>query len=192
MNFYRKFILIKILLVVLLSGCTRTKPITKDQLAEVLDRPFITWTLDECDEIIKVSTITNGTGMYANQVYDNVYIKATILDRISITAITRREAILQRLTLEDFVKRLTYYHEEFTNYSVESSTAAIIKKNVEEDSLKGLSFQITFQNVSSPYSMIDVEDGYSYFFLESANLPYQNIPVDHVVWQHAGQVSSYS
>ena len=38
---------------------------------------------------------------------------------------------------------------------------------MDEGSLKGRSFQITFQNVSNPYRTIDLEDGYSYFFLEN-------------------------
>ncbi len=166
-GFNKKIIFIKIICLVILFGCSQPRPITKDQLKEIFNRPFSTWTIDECDIIIKVSTISNAVGITANQIYDDVYITATILDHISIPAIISKEAILQRLSEDDLVSRLTLYLEEFTNYTFDPTTAVITEKNTEEVSQKGLSFQIIFRNVSRPYRTIEVEDGYSYFFLEN-------------------------
>jgi hypothetical protein len=167
MNNYFKLITVAVTVIVICSGCGQTAPITSVRLNDILSKPFTSWTTEECDNIIKLSTLSNSTGMNADEFYDDVYIKATKIDVISIPALVRKEAILQRMSKRDFINRLKFYLEEFTNYTYDTSLAIITDKALTGNPLKGWAFQITFENVSNPYRMIDLEEGYAYFFLEN-------------------------
>jgi hypothetical protein len=166
------YILYSLILIILTASCRPVKKATKVDINEILAKPSSEWTVDECDEIINYSSCSNVGGYWNSDLaftfssYD-VFINAVMLDVTSIQAIVRKEAILKRIPQKDYLDRLRFYIEDYTNYTYDTASGSVVKKNISRDSLKGLSFKIKFINATDPYRPIDIEDGYEYFFLEN-------------------------
>jgi len=166
MKYHKKEVFFVITLFLMLLGCSQTKQLSKNELNNILNKSTSSWTIEECNKIINLATISNAAGFNSGTHFDDVFIRAQRLDYISIPALARKESILKRLSREDYLTRLLFYLEDYTNHTFDSSKREIVMKDIVDDSLKGISFEITFQNVSNPYRAIDVEEGYDYFFLE--------------------------
>jgi len=157
---------------IILVSCSPIKKLSKAGIDEILANSSASWTVEECDKIIYYSSCSNIENYWNNELarslstYD-AFINAVRLDHTSIQAIVRKEAILKRIPHKDYLDRLRFYLEDYTNYMLDSTFGRVVKKNVIEDSLKGLSFKINFINETDPYRPIDIEDGYEYFFLEN-------------------------
>jgi hypothetical protein len=169
---FRIFLFLSVIL--LIAACRPVKKASKIDINEILVKHSSKWTVEECDEIINFSSCSNVGEYWSSDLaftfssYD-VFINAVRLDVTSIQAIVRKEAILKRVPYKDYVDRLRIYIEDYTNHSYDTSTGKVVKKNVTEDSLKGLSFKLKFINATDPYRPVDVEDGYEYFFLENSS-----------------------
>lgn len=161
-----------LLVIIIIAACRPVKKVTKVDINEILLKPSSEWTVEECDEIINYSSCSNVGGYWNSDIamtfssYD-VFINAVLLDVTSIQAIVRKEAILKRVSDKDYMDRLRFDIENYTNYTYDTAAGHVVEKNISEDSLKGLSFKIKFINATDPYHPIDVEDGYEYFFLEN-------------------------
>lgn len=159
--------------ILLISGCSPVKQAAKVSIEDILLKPSSEWTVEECDEIINYSTCSNIENYWTNDIartfstYD-VFIEAVRLDKISIQALVRKEAVLKRIPHKDYIDRLRFYIEDYTNYTYDTTSGKVSKKNISEDSLKGPSFKLKFINATDPYRPIDVEDGYEYFFIEDS------------------------
>ncbi len=172
MKFLSSSILFCLIAIILIASCRPVKKVTKVDINEILIKPSSEWTVEECDEIINYSSCSNVEGYWNSDIaltfssYD-VFINAVVLDKTSIQAIVRKEAVLKRIPHKDYLDRLRYYIEDYTNFTYDTASGSVVKKNISEDSLKGLSFKIKFVNATDPYRPIDIEDGYEYFFLEN-------------------------
>jgi hypothetical protein len=159
---------------IMLISCRPVKKVSKVGIEEIIANSSASWTVEECDAIINYSSCSNIEDYWSNDLamtlstYD-VFITAVRLDKTSIQALVRKEAILKRIPHKDYLDRLKFYLEDYTNYMYDTTTSRVVRKKVNEDSLKGLSFKIKFINATDPYGPIDIEDGYEYFFLENKN-----------------------
>jgi len=158
--------------IIIIISCSPVKKVTKVGIEEIIVNSSASWTVEECEAIINYSSCSNIEDYWSNDLamtlstYD-VFINAVRLDKTSIQALVRKEAILKRISHKDYLDRLRLYLEDYTNYMYDTTTGNVVKKNISEDSLKGLSFKIRFNNATDPYRPIDIEDGYEYFFLEN-------------------------
>ncbi|MFZ1291858.1 MAG: hypothetical protein WAR79_17300 [Melioribacteraceae bacterium] len=164
-----KKIIISFILILLFTSCATSNYVTKDTISKILKKNVEVWTLDECNEIINFYTSGNISNQLLTVGYVNpkVKIKSTLLNTLSIKAIAKKEVIEKRLSENDYYKILKSYLIEFTNFTYDEKLNKIVETG--SDSLKGYSFKMYFENISSPYEPIFLEDGYSYFFLENMN-----------------------
>lgn len=171
---------ILIVLAISIVSCSPVKKVSKAGIEEILANSSAVWTVEECNAIINYSSCSNIEDYWSNDLartlstYD-VFINAVRLDKTSIQALVRKEAILKRISHKDYLDRLTFYLEDYTNYLYDTTTGRVVSKNISEDSLKGLSFKIRFNNATDPYRPIDIEEGYEYFFLENTNGEFSRI-----------------
>lgn len=152
--------------------CTSVKKVTKGEIEKIINRPSSQWTVEDCNTIIDFSSCSNTGGYWSNDMAmkfsgNDVFIRAVRLSIPSIEAMAAKEAILKRLSKEEYTANLKYLLEEYTNHTYNIEKDSIERKIIHEDSLKGMSFKVYFQNATDPYRPIDVEEGYEYFFLEN-------------------------
>lgn len=169
MKYQHVGILVLMATLIIHVSCSPVKNVSKVGIEEIIANSSASWTVEECDAIINYSSCSNIEDYWIAMelsTYD-VFVNAVRLDKTSIQALVRKEAILKRIPHKDYLDRLRFYLEDYTNYMLDTTTGRIVKKNVSEDSLKGLSFKVRFINATDPYRPIDIEDGYEYFFLEN-------------------------
>lgn len=163
----KNLILISLSFILLFVGCSATNYVYKNRIAKILPYDANSWTLDECNKILKFYTSDNSTNQIfkSSPVNQKVIIKALLLNKTSIKAMARKEVIEKRLDKEEFYIILDNYLQEFTSLKYNYETGKIIEADT--NFINGYSFKIYFENISQPYQPIFLEDGYSYFFLEN-------------------------
>ena len=159
-------------IIISFAGCSSTKQIPIQDLLKITVKSFNDWSIDDCNNIINAQTVSNtdkylsGSLAYELSGYD-VFVSAMPLNDMTIKAMAKKEALLKRLPEFDFKLLLQDYFHNYTNFDYDFETNKLIKKDILEDSLKGLTFQIVFRNNTDPYRPIILENGYEYFFLEN-------------------------
>jgi hypothetical protein len=163
--------ILSILLVVtfLLFSCTSLTHIDKQKIDSILPKDASEWSLEECNKILLFYTASNSSNLIFKSTPVNriVFIKALLLNKTSVKALTRKEVIEKRLDDIEYYPILETYLKEFTSLTYDNSRKEIIE--ADSNFSKGYSFKIYFENISNPYKPIFLEDGYSYFFLENMN-----------------------
>lgn len=157
-----------ILFVVFLSACTSSIYVRKNTLTSLVNGNPLEWDLVRCNKILEFYTIENRVNKIFSkgEINKRIYIKAIPLNINTVKALSRKEIIEKRLKNEEYYGILSFYLKEFTDLRLDPKTSKIIEIN---DSSRGYSFKVYFENITSPYSPIYLEDGYSYFFLENSN-----------------------
>lgn len=153
-------------------SCARIEKISKTDFEGLLDKTPLQWSLSECNRLINLYTFSNYDN-FGNEsigfkiVSTGIKISAVYLNKISLAAISRKEAILQRLTDKDFRLLLKDNLEEYTTYTLDENNRIVKNPLMHKDSSNGISFNLYFKNLTEPYRAIELENGYSYFFLEN-------------------------
>jgi hypothetical protein len=167
---YLPFIIFTVIVAGLLIGCSSTKKISATSLFTFSSKPFYEWSLEECKAVIEVNTQSSYVNSIQSKISpDDVIVTALPMTVLVLQALARKEALLKRLTHAECKSILNDYFAVYSNYEYSPEINQVIKKNIPGDSLKGLSFQVTFRNNTDPYRPIILEDGYGYFFLENGS-----------------------
>ncbi|MBK8945187.1 MAG: hypothetical protein IPM32_07940 [Ignavibacteriae bacterium] len=161
-----KNLFISFILIFLITSCAISKFVSKESISKIIIKDAENWSIEECDKILNYYSCSNMEAPILN-VNPKVKIKVLLLNINSVKAIARKEVIEKRLLENEYFQILSNYLNEFTNFSYDEKLKKIVENN--SDSLKGFSFKMYFENMSSPFEPIFLEDGYSYFFLENMN-----------------------
>ena len=179
-----KYILPAILSLLIISflfaGCTGAKKISVNSINEVTTKSVNDWSVEDCNLIIALSTVSNKENYLSGSIaYElsgiDVFISAMPMTGMTIKAIAKKEALLKRLSDSEFEVLLKDYFHAYTNYEYIPEKDSLTKKGIPQDSLKGLTFQVVFQNNTDPYRPIILEQGYDYFFLENKDGDYARV-----------------
>ncbi|MCG8608496.1 hypothetical protein MJD09_26345 [bacterium] len=165
-----------LVLLATLSPCTTPLPVTKiskTSLDYILEKSPAVWTVPECEKVISYFTAYNQKGYnqkrsdYSVRTED-VFIRATALNKYVIAARTRKESLNRRLPSKVFKKRLKVELEDYTNFTLHADSVKLVPKSVPLDSLlKEYSFLLYFENISLPHRNIEVYRAEEGFFLEN-------------------------
>jgi hypothetical protein len=164
----KKFLLSILIISFTLISCSSINYVNKKIVADIFPKDAVGWSLEECNKILNFYTADNQT----NQIFQKaplnqkVFVKALLLNKTSIKAMSRKEVIEKRLKPEEYYDILANYLTQFTSLKYDKKRNEIIE--ADPNFTKGYYFKIYFENVSDPYQPIFLEDGYSYFFLENA------------------------
>jgi len=156
------------------SGCSSAIKVTKDGLKKTLAKSIDNWTLEECEGFLAYCTAYNKEGLNEKinertKSYCDVYLKALPLQKNTIFALARKEAILKRFDTNMFRERLKEYFEKYTKYTIDIGTGLVgYKPEIKDTTVEELSFQVTFENVSRPYHTIEVDRADEGFFIENS------------------------
>ena len=151
-------------------SCTSVKQVSRANLDKLTPNPYYEWSLEDCNVIITFHTLSNKVSPLVSEISsDDVIVTALPMNDLVLRAISRREAILKRLPDDECKQLLKYYFELYTNHEYIPETDQVIEKSLPEDSLKGLSFQLSFRNNTDPYHPVILDSGYEYFFLENSS-----------------------
>ena len=166
-----KFLLFLTFLISTFS-CSSSSHISKTDVNLILAKNSIEWTLEECKTIINFNTVSNYDQYFSKSLAiesksASVFVTAIPLTENVIKAHARKETIQKRLSQEDYLSVLREYYDRYTNYEYLNNTDKKFLKTLSSDSVKGLSFNVIFENQTSPYRPIEIKDGYEYFFLEN-------------------------
>ena len=159
--------------VVFLLQCSAVTIGPKDTSTDILSKKVETWTLEECNSVVKSYTLFNKKGyqekvaVRSYKVVD-VYIRATPYNKNVICAMTRKEAIQRRLPIAEFRKRLKKELESYTNYTLNPDTGDILsRQEIGGKLLNEYSFMVYFENISMPHRNVEVYRADEGFFLEN-------------------------
>ncbi|MBU1095089.1 MAG: hypothetical protein KKB34_01300 [Bacteroidetes bacterium] len=166
-----KFLLFLTFLISTFS-CSSSSYISKTDVNLILAKNSFEWTLEECQTIINFNTVSN-YGQYFSKslaiesMSASVFVTAIPLTENVIKAHARKEAIQKRLSELDHISVLKNYYEMYTSYKFSYKQDEKLLEITRSDTIKGLSFNVVFENQTSPYRPIEIKDGYEYFFLEN-------------------------
>jgi hypothetical protein len=166
----------RLALLATLISCATPLParkVSKTSLDDALSKSPEIWTVHECEKVISYFTAYNQKGYnqkrsdYSIRTED-VFIKATALNRHVIAARTRKESLNRRLSSSELRERLKVELEDYTNFTLHPDSGEIVPKSVPQDSLlKEYSFLLYFENISLPHRNIEVYRAEEGFFLEN-------------------------
>jgi hypothetical protein len=157
---------IVLIIIIFFIGCVSTKIVNIKQIKH-LNNDASQWNLNQCNQVINYFTVDNTGGdlFKAGLVGQKVFIRALLLNQLSIEAIARKEVIEKRLDTKDYYNILDQYLNIYLNQRYDKSSDKII--DLDTNFSKGYSFRVYFENISDPFEPILLEEGYSYFFLEN-------------------------
>ncbi len=162
------------------TGCTGAKKVSANSINKIAVKFANDWTVEDCNLIIAMSSVSNKDHYISGSIaYElsgtDVFISAMPMTDLTIKAIAKKQALLKRLTDTDLNQLLKDYFHDYTNYEYIPEKDSLIKRDIPQDSLKGLTFQVVFQNNTDPYRPIILERGYDYFFLENTAGDYARV-----------------
>ncbi len=159
--------------VIFLLSCQPRSILNKTELTQITEpKSVLNWSLENCNTVISYYTRANFFVTANNQKKpsnseDNVFVTAVPLLPNVIKAKARKEAMLKRLSADQFFDLLENYFYLYTDYKYERKGDSLIYTNPNPDSAIGLTFHLQFENVTDPYRPIELKDAYEYVFLEN-------------------------
>ncbi len=161
------------------TGCLSVQQFQQQHKKKTVDAPLQqspdSWSLDDCDNIMHYYTGLNKRGLKllynpGSRSAEKILIKAMPLNKHTISARMRKQAINRRLSTEEFHRRLQVELADYTNWTMDSTLTKIIhKSSIGDTLLNEITFKLRFQNISEPHSSIEVFRAEEAFFLENLN-----------------------
>ncbi len=155
------------------TNCSITKYVFTSSIKDYLQKPFVTWTIDDCNKIIKYYSVSTKKSIPVLSKRPDISITALPLNKNVIQALAKKEAIEQRLNNTEYIARLKELLEQYTSFTLDTVFLQIMESD--SNFTKGYSFKLYLENQTDPFKPIFLEDGYSYFFLENMNGKFSRI-----------------
>lgn len=165
---------------VFITSCTDVAKFPRKDFIALSQSDPVSWTIDDCDKIIGLFSFSN-FDFFWNDVMGlklgstDIKITAVLLNKLSLAAISRKEALLQRLPEKDFYSNLKFNLEDYTRFTLDKNNKIVENASLPKDSSKGISFNLYFKNLTEPYRSVELENGYNYFFLENPEGKYSRV-----------------